>query len=33
VIDVSVAEKPVVFAKLTTRQPVGVALWVEENKA
>lgn len=33
VIDISVAEKPVVFAKLTTRQPVGVALWVEENKA
>lgn len=33
VTDISVAEKPVVFAKLTTRQPVGVALWVEENKA
>ena len=33
VLDISVAEKPVVFAKLTTRQPVGVALWVEENKA
>lgn len=31
VLDISVAEKPVVFAKLTTRQPVGVALWVEKK--
>jgi|GEM_PF-6730327 len=31
VTDISVAEKPVVFAKLTTIQPVGVALWVEKK--
>ena len=31
VIDTSVAEKPVVFAKLMTIQPVGIALWVEKK--
>lgn len=31
VIDVSVEKQPVIFAKLTTIQPVGVALWVEKK--